>query len=207
MAPTCGVCNEQDSKYKCPICELRYCSIPCYKTHKPTHVDEKTSGNAKADGQEAQLPRDRQGTTQRAPKVDFTGFENDQDFQRLLSRFPRLKYQLQLCYGVTLEPGPDEDFTWARRDWLDDDRSSARGGFRGRGRGRGRGARGRGRGGRFVPELPQEERQRGPWRQEKGDKQALNIVHRMRSGSAEEELVEGMTEFIELCQIKFGGDR
>lgn len=167
-------------------------------------MDEDTTKSAENDGKAAPLPLDRPGTTQRVPKVDFTGFEKNEDFQRLLSRFPNLKYQLQLAYGVTLEPGPDEEFTWGRRDWLDDERNAVRGGFRGRGRGRGRGARARGRGGRFIPELPHDDRQRGPWTQEKGDKQALNLVHRMRIGS-EDELVEGMSEFIELCQIKFGG--
>ncbi|EQC26148.1 hypothetical protein SDRG_16000 [Saprolegnia diclina VS20] len=34
MSLVCGVCNEQPSKYKCPVCRLRYCSAPCYKLHK-----------------------------------------------------------------------------------------------------------------------------------------------------------------------------
>ena len=182
------------------------CSIPCYKTHKTSHVEASNPKSAEDDSKEKQLPPDRPGTTQRVPKVDFTGFEDDKEFQHLLSRFPNLKHQLQLAYGVTLEPGPDEEFTWGRRDWLDDDRGSARGGFRGRSRGRGRGARARGRGGRFMPELPHDDRQRGAWNQEKGDKQALNIVHRMRT-RGEDDLVEAMSEFIELCQIKFGGER
>eukprot|EP01134_Creolimax_fragrantissima_P005191 CFRG5191T1 len=32
----CGVCNQSLSKYKCPKCEIRYCSIPCFKKHKET---------------------------------------------------------------------------------------------------------------------------------------------------------------------------
>ncbi|XP_032902062.1 zinc finger HIT domain-containing protein 3 isoform X1 [Amblyraja radiata] len=30
----CGVCEEQAPKYRCPICDLRYCSVGCYKKHK-----------------------------------------------------------------------------------------------------------------------------------------------------------------------------
>eukprot|EP00729_Bicosta_minor_P001254 gene1254-28479_t len=30
----CGVCNEAPPKYKCPTCLLRYCSVPCFKSHK-----------------------------------------------------------------------------------------------------------------------------------------------------------------------------
>ena len=32
----CGVCTEPSPKYKCPRCELRYCSLQCYKRHKET---------------------------------------------------------------------------------------------------------------------------------------------------------------------------
>lgn len=34
MISPCGVCNSQDPKYKCSICFLPYCSVPCYATHK-----------------------------------------------------------------------------------------------------------------------------------------------------------------------------
>ncbi|XP_078081109.1 zinc finger HIT domain-containing protein 3 isoform X2 [Mustelus asterias] len=30
----CRVCGEQPPKYRCPRCELRYCSVGCYKKHK-----------------------------------------------------------------------------------------------------------------------------------------------------------------------------
>uniref|UniRef100_A0A8C6M8U4 Zinc finger HIT domain-containing protein 3 n=1 Tax=Nothobranchius furzeri TaxID=105023 RepID=A0A8C6M8U4_NOTFU len=30
----CNVCCEQTPKYRCPTCEIRYCSLGCYKKHK-----------------------------------------------------------------------------------------------------------------------------------------------------------------------------
>lgn len=50
-----------------------------------------------------------------------------------------------------------------------------------------------------------DDRQHGPWTQEKGDKEALAVVKKMREGdgSSEDEAAEGMREFVELCQIKF----
>ncbi|XP_067866424.1 zinc finger HIT domain-containing protein 3 isoform X2 [Heterodontus francisci] len=30
----CCVCEEQLPKYRCPRCDLRYCSVRCYKKHK-----------------------------------------------------------------------------------------------------------------------------------------------------------------------------
>lgn len=30
----CKVCSKQLSKYKCPSCRIKYCSVSCYKIHK-----------------------------------------------------------------------------------------------------------------------------------------------------------------------------
>ncbi|KAL6939710.1 hypothetical protein ACO0RG_003555 [Hanseniaspora osmophila] len=38
----CEVCQEEPSKYKCPICQLKYGSLACYKTHQKTHANEAT---------------------------------------------------------------------------------------------------------------------------------------------------------------------
>uniref|UniRef100_A0A3Q3JUP1 Zinc finger HIT domain-containing protein 3 n=1 Tax=Monopterus albus TaxID=43700 RepID=A0A3Q3JUP1_MONAL len=32
----CGVCSDETSKYTCPRCKIRYCSLGCYKRHKDT---------------------------------------------------------------------------------------------------------------------------------------------------------------------------
>ena len=32
----CEVCVDAVAKYKCPTCALRYCSVPCFKTHRET---------------------------------------------------------------------------------------------------------------------------------------------------------------------------
>ncbi|KAG0210918.1 hypothetical protein BGX28_008755 [Mortierella sp. GBA30] len=36
----CGVCNTSESKYKCPVCTLPYCSLVCYKKHKETPCEK-----------------------------------------------------------------------------------------------------------------------------------------------------------------------
>ena len=33
----CGICKEQESKYKCPKCSVTYCSIKCYKSPEHSH--------------------------------------------------------------------------------------------------------------------------------------------------------------------------
>lgn len=169
--------------------------------HKSAHEDEVFISKANHEPKQ-----DRPGTTQRVPKIDFTNFESDKDFSRLLARYPLLRTQLQAVYGLTLQPGPDETRTW-NRGALPGFTAPRRGFDAGRGRARGRSARGQrgSRGGRGGHEHMPDDRQHGPWTQEKGDKEALAVVKKMREGdgSSEDEAAEGMREFVELCQIKF----
>ncbi|KAH8973298.1 hypothetical protein BDL97_01G038800 [Sphagnum fallax] len=34
MGKQCGICNNAESKYKCPCCLIPYCSVTCYRQHK-----------------------------------------------------------------------------------------------------------------------------------------------------------------------------
>ncbi|KAG8201733.1 hypothetical protein JTE90_012793 [Oedothorax gibbosus] len=49
----CEVCKENASKYKCPVCVIKFCSVVCFKTHKesdscvkPEPVEEKPSNDS-----------------------------------------------------------------------------------------------------------------------------------------------------------------
>ncbi|KAF9556691.1 hypothetical protein CPC08DRAFT_641210 [Agrocybe pediades] len=37
--PQCQVCLENDYKYTCPLCQLVYCSLACFKKHKGMYKD------------------------------------------------------------------------------------------------------------------------------------------------------------------------
>lgn len=37
----CGVCHEKESKYTCPKCECRYCSLTCFKDDKHKEMDNR----------------------------------------------------------------------------------------------------------------------------------------------------------------------
>lgn len=122
-----------------------------------------------------------------------------------------MKAQLQLVYGVTLEPGPTDARSWSRQDWYAGPAAGEQSSFSGpRGRGRGRGRSfGRGRGGasyrtgRPYGEKAPEDVQHGPWTQEKGDKEGLDTIHKMRE-SSQALHAEGISEFVQLCQLKYG---
>lgn len=51
-----------------------------------------------------------------------------------------------------------------------------------------------------------EERQRGQWTREKGDKEALAVMHKMRGGKADDDRAEGVREFVRLVAMRFGPD-
>ncbi|XP_066275660.1 zinc finger HIT domain-containing protein 3-like [Branchiostoma lanceolatum] len=38
---TCEVCSEQRHKYRCPRCEVRYCSLTCFKQHKENTCEQR----------------------------------------------------------------------------------------------------------------------------------------------------------------------
>ena len=45
----CTICNSSNPKYKCPKCEIPYCSIPCFRKHRP-------DGEYKCKKEKAKLP-------------------------------------------------------------------------------------------------------------------------------------------------------
>ncbi|RUS20956.1 hypothetical protein BC937DRAFT_93977 [Endogone sp. FLAS-F59071] len=59
--PTCGVCLDNPSKYKCPNCILPYCSLPCYKKHKATVTskNDTTASTPSEDDSETALNPDQ----------------------------------------------------------------------------------------------------------------------------------------------------
>ncbi|GAB7352793.1 hypothetical protein MBLNU459_g3414t1 [Dothideomycetes sp. NU459] len=199
MASTCGVCQAQPPKYKCPSCNVRYCSIPCFKSHKDSHAQHVDVQEEKPD-QSATIPvapAVRTSTTTTTnnnsnKKPDFAGFEDDPDLARLMARYPGLRIQLQSVYGLTLEPPPQDRH----------DRPHFQ---RGRG-GRGRGAwRGRGR---PYPEHQQQLPRASNWTQAKGDKEAQESFRKMRDAEGEGEGGggAGLAEFVQLLKIKYRAD-
>lgn len=183
------------------------CSVPCSKIHKTSHGNENDKEIVPSAPPALQQQEPAYQLTQTTLQPEFEGFENDPELKRLLSRFPHLQHELQLVYGVTIEPGPDEVHTWARQKWLDDgsaqQQSRAMRSRGGRGRGRG-GFRGgyRGGHGNQADDLPFAERQHGPWTQSKGDKQGLDLLRKLQDVN-HLELSEGMLEFVRLCAIRF----
>uniref|UniRef100_A0A336ME21 Zinc finger HIT domain-containing protein 3 n=1 Tax=Culicoides sonorensis TaxID=179676 RepID=A0A336ME21_CULSO len=48
MVKICIVCDKSDGKYKCPKCEMPYCSLECFKSHKDSVKCEEISKEKEA---------------------------------------------------------------------------------------------------------------------------------------------------------------
>ncbi|XP_053703995.1 zinc finger HIT domain-containing protein 3 [Synchiropus splendidus] len=51
----CSVCSDQETKYRCPACKIRYCSLGCYKIHKETCAPVDGSSTSIADVKETSV--------------------------------------------------------------------------------------------------------------------------------------------------------
>ena len=51
----CKICTQQPAKYKCTKCYIEYCSVACFKQHKPVHEGER----------EGESEREREGESER----------------------------------------------------------------------------------------------------------------------------------------------
>ncbi|RMZ74299.1 HIT finger domain [Pyrenophora seminiperda CCB06] len=198
MADTlCGVCASEPKKYKCPTCALPYCSLACFKTHKPTHSEPSTSSLPTPSHNEPALSQPSQppAPTPRYLKhrVDFSLLASNPKFQTLLKTHPALLPSLQRVYAKTIQPNPEDE---RRRRMLE------RSAFRGRGtRGRRRG-RGGGRGGRGGWNGHEEREER--WTQKKGDKDAMGVLKEIRSAQTREGDKDAMAQFVGLVDELFG---
>ncbi|EON64737.1 hypothetical protein W97_03970 [Coniosporium apollinis CBS 100218] len=183
MSALCGVCSQEPPKYKCPSCELQYCSFTCYKSHKTTHEADqpRTSpspstapslpGISAPDPTASNPPTNAPLPTAPLP---ITALPTDPTFQRLLTQRPTLRSQLRKIYTATLEPPPRDNSAPTRY---------GRGGQRGfRGRYRNRPVR--------------------PWTQETGDRYALRLLS---EAMAEEREGEGVREFVACVGRVWGG--
>ncbi|PSN61217.1 hypothetical protein BS50DRAFT_461228, partial [Corynespora cassiicola Philippines] len=172
----CGVCNTEPKKYKCPTCSLPYCSIACFKEHKPIHANDepRPSTSAPAPPEIPQPPPPKPPPKYLRKKTDFSLVAKNPRYQELIKAHPTLLASLQRIFAATIEPDPD------------DQRRSRRGGRGGRYRGRGRGGR--------------EER----WTPKKGDADAMKLLKGVREGAGTSEEQEAVAEFVRLVEETVG---
>ncbi|KAF2792467.1 hypothetical protein K505DRAFT_376025 [Melanomma pulvis-pyrius CBS 109.77] len=105
MAETlCGICKTEPKKYKCPTCAVPYCSLACFKLHKPTHPVSAASPSTSAAPEIPQPPLPAPPPKYLRQKVDFSVLATNPKFQELLKTHPELFSTLQHVFAATIEP-------------------------------------------------------------------------------------------------------
>ncbi|KAG9229603.1 hypothetical protein BJ875DRAFT_387012 [Amylocarpus encephaloides] len=104
----CGVCEAEESKYKCSACYLPYCSIPCVKIHKVNHPISETPPSPPVDKDEAPVSNPippRPGTVSATGyKGPFAALDDSQELKLLFEKYPSLSAQLNTINTATLPP-------------------------------------------------------------------------------------------------------
>ncbi|XP_052072992.1 zinc finger HIT domain-containing protein 3-like isoform X3 [Mytilus californianus] len=91
----CEVCTENESKYKCPACLLKYCSLLCYKKHKEACKDtkDKTEQSKKSEEDTNVIHSDEQ-TEDRVSVEKLEELEHSVPLRQMLEN-PHLRTILQ----------------------------------------------------------------------------------------------------------------
>ncbi|KAF2708507.1 hypothetical protein K504DRAFT_381595 [Pleomassaria siparia CBS 279.74] len=100
----CEVCHAEPKKYKCPTCSIPYCSLVCFKLHKPTHSAIASVPTKPAAPEIPQAPLPPPPPKYLRQKTDFSVLATNPKFQELLKTYPTLLSSLQQVYAATIQP-------------------------------------------------------------------------------------------------------
>mmetsp|Transcript_1794 Transcript_1794/g.1952 ORF Transcript_1794/g.1952 Transcript_1794/m.1952 type:complete len:142 (-) Transcript_1794:2571-2996(-) len=90
----CGICNVSESKYKCPKCNVNYCSIVCFKDSSHTHesIEEKKTQT-----------EDPKVLIKDEPVIKFDKLLNDPQIHSML-KYKSLQFHLSVILKIINDP-------------------------------------------------------------------------------------------------------
>lgn len=99
MPIKCEICNDQESKYKCPKCGIRYCSIACYKNEeKHKHDEIVKKDEPKIEETEQPVKKTTREIKLQSPEFDKAYHQSDK-LQELL-QYNTVKFHLAKVYRI-----------------------------------------------------------------------------------------------------------
>ncbi|CAN8103613.1 unnamed protein product [Discula destructiva] len=103
--PSCGICEKVEAKYKCPRCQIPYCSVACFRPHKENHPADPPKP-APAPAAATETAADQNKTRKR--KHPFSVLDNSPELDRLFKKYPRLPSKLTHIHATTLPPKDEQ---------------------------------------------------------------------------------------------------
>lgn len=106
----CEICQQNESKYKCPTCGIRYCSLKCYKDDEK-HIHKTPTDGPKDDQNEKQLDSNpieekvkAEWSSEKIPLKLATNelnelYQNSSEIQGLLT-YNTVKFHLHKVYKI-----------------------------------------------------------------------------------------------------------
>ncbi|KAH6558656.1 hypothetical protein KP509_1Z051800 [Ceratopteris richardii] len=115
----CKVCEDANSKYKCPTCLLPYCSLPCYKKHKETpciksEVAAESNGSTNSQKQPLRPFEVTEEETWRLERKQFEALAASEELRHMLKN-PELQ---QLIKKIDSSDDVEKDLNAAMEDQL-----------------------------------------------------------------------------------------
>ncbi|RAL58810.1 hypothetical protein DID88_009120 [Monilinia fructigena] len=101
----CPLCKENNHKYKCKYCDMRYCSVKCSNIHKADTNDHKVEKEKLAIAPpptKISSPISKENTTARPgtlaaanAKGPFECLDNSTELKEVFTKYPNLRSQLE----------------------------------------------------------------------------------------------------------------
>ncbi|PNF30340.1 Zinc finger HIT domain-containing protein 3 [Cryptotermes secundus] len=110
----CGICETQESKYKCPSCRLVYCSLNCWKEHQKIKCESVSLPNNTEEEIRIGSQKYEHQTEDTVPLDRLKLLENSKVLQQILQN-PHLQ---ELLVSVDRSPNPDRAMQLAMQEPL-----------------------------------------------------------------------------------------
>eukprot|EP01028_Stygiella_incarcerata_P004548 TRINITY_DN2002_c0_g1_i1.p1 TRINITY_DN2002_c0_g1~~TRINITY_DN2002_c0_g1_i1.p1 ORF type:complete len:143 (+),score=29.76 TRINITY_DN2002_c0_g1_i1:120-548(+) len=78
MEKLCQVCGKESWKYKCPQCQTKYCSIPCFRKHKETCIVADKVDKVSEEGADKRVEDGEMGRSSEPLRVEAGLFSTEQ---------------------------------------------------------------------------------------------------------------------------------
>lgn len=95
----CGICHDNDAKYKCPKCEIKYCSLTCYKD-ETKHQDPVNSIDQKEERKKKDENLTEPTGLPQLASTEYSKIYSENPEIRELLKYNTVKFHLSKVYRI-----------------------------------------------------------------------------------------------------------